>query len=120
LAGCAHPESERKRREVNEDRSGRTPLEEDKRIDTLQERIDRASLSETERTKVRGKGVDSNYRLGSRVLADLLGGIGGGLLIGWLLDRLLGTSPWLLLVFLFLGIVVAFRNIWKVAGGRPE
>lgn len=34
-----------------------------------------------------------------------------GLAIGYWLDRWLGTSPWLLLVFLVLGIVAGFRNV---------
>lgn len=105
---------------MSERKPDRTQLEEDKRIDTLRERIDRASLTETERTKRRKGEVDNNYRLGNRVLADLIGGIGGGLLIGWLLDQLFDTSPWLLLVFLFLGIGAAFRNIWKISSGRPD
>jgi ATP synthase protein I len=41
-------------------------------------------------------------------------------LIGWVLDRLLGTSPWLLLAFLFLGIIVAFRNIIRISTKRPK
>jgi len=34
-----------------------------------------------------------------------------GLLIGYWLDRWLGTKPWLLLVFLVLGIVAGFKNV---------
>jgi len=34
-----------------------------------------------------------------------------GLAVGYWLDRWLGTSPWLLLVFLVLGIVAGFRNV---------
>ena len=34
-----------------------------------------------------------------------------GLLIGWWLDRWLGTKPWLLLVFLVLGIAAGFKNV---------
>jgi len=41
-------------------------------------------------------------------------------LIGWVLDRLIGTSPWLLLAFLFMGIVVAFRNIMRISTKRPD
>jgi ATP synthase protein I len=37
-----------------------------------------------------------------------------------LFDRFLGTSPALLLVCMFLGIAVAFRNIIKISGERPE
>ena len=35
-------------------------------------------------------------------------------LFGWLIDRFADTSPWGLLVMLFLGIVVAFRNIIRL------
>ena len=41
--------------------------------------------------------------------------IGVGILSGWLLDRWLGTSPWLLLVFTILGILAAFRSIFDFA-----
>ena len=105
---------------MTEDKPDRTQLEEDRRIDALQERIDKATLDEAERTKARKSEVDDNYRLGNRVLAELIGGIGGGALIGWLLDRLFDTTPWLLLAFMFLGIVVAFRNIWKISSNGPK
>jgi ATP synthase protein I len=65
-------------------------------------------------------GLDDNYRLGNRVLAELIGGIAGGALIGWVIDRLAGTSPWGLLVMLFLGIIVAFRNIIRISSRRPD
>lgn len=35
-----------------------------------------------------------------------------GLAIGYWLDRWLGTGPWLLLVFLVLGIVAGFKNVY--------
>jgi len=38
-----------------------------------------------------------------------------GLFLGWLLDRYLGTTPWLLLVFTFLGIGAAFKSIFDFA-----
>ena len=41
--------------------------------------------------------------------------IGVGIFIGWMLDRWLGTSPWLLLVFTVLGIIAAFRSIFDFA-----
>src|SRR3546814_8107913 len=71
-------------------------------------------------TLFRSKGVDQGYRLGNRVLAELVGGIAGGALIGWFFDWLFSTSPWLLLVFLFLGIIVAFRNIIRISNERPK
>ncbi len=37
-------------------------------------------------------------------------GIGAG--IGYYLDKKFGTAPWLLLVFMCLGVVAAFRNLY--------
>ncbi len=100
---------------------GRDPIAEDARINSLEERLKRAEAVEQVRTGVAQTGSsDESYRLGNRVLAELVGGLAGGALIGWVLDRFIGTSPWLLLVFLFLGIIVAFRNIIRISTKRPE
>lgn len=41
--------------------------------------------------------------------------IGVGLAAGYFLDKLLGTSPWLLLLFILLGIIAAFKAIFDFA-----
>jgi ATP synthase protein I len=105
---------------MSEDEPARKPIAEDARIDALEERLRLAREREEERNRPRGSGVDANYRSGSRVLADLLGGLLGGVVVGWVVDYFAGTAPWGLLVGLFLGIVVAFRNIWRSANKRPE
>ncbi|RVT39814.1 AtpZ/AtpI family protein [Sphingobium algorifonticola] len=99
---------------------GEDPVGGDARIRSLEERLARISRDEQVRTGTTQQGADANYRLGNRVLAELIGGLAGGALIGWLFDRLFGTSPWLLLVFLFLGIIVAFRNIIRISAKRPD
>lgn len=99
---------------------GRDPIEEDKRLESLKERLSRIDQDEAVRTGRDKQGVDEGYRLGNRVLAELIGGIAGGLLIGWVFDRLFGTAPWLLLAFLFLGIIAAFRNIIRISTTRPK
>lgn len=38
-----------------------------------------------------------------------------GLAMGYFLDLWLGTSPWLLVIFLLLGIVAGFRDIFREA-----
>jgi ATP synthase protein I len=96
------------------------PISEDDRIKSLEKRLKRAEEIEKIRTGGVQTGVqDESYRLGNRVLAELIGCPAGGALIGWVLDRLFGTSPWLLLVLLFLGFVVAFRNIIRISTKRP-
>ena len=39
-----------------------------------------------------------------------------GLLIGYGLDRLLGTEPWLTMVFALLGIAAGFLNLFRDVG----
>lgn len=99
---------------------GQDPLGEDARIASLQKRIAEAERQERIRSGKTDEKADENTRLGNRVLAELVGGLAGGALIGWFLDRLFGTQPWLLLVFLLLGIVSAFRNIIRISTKRPK
>jgi ATP synthase protein I len=92
----------------------------DKRLSSLDERLQAAHLAEQVRTGSVHKKPDKGYSQGNRVLTELIAGLAGGSLLGWLFDRWLGTSPWLLLVMLFLGIGVAFRNIIRISNERPE
>ena len=63
--------------------------------------------------KVAGKGTA--YSLGFRIATDLVVAVLAGLGIGWGLDKLLGTSPWFLLVFMPLGIAAGIGNVIRVA-----
>jgi len=105
---------------MNDDQSAREPDGGDARIDALGQRLKAAQEREDERNRPRGTGADASYKLGNRVLAELLGGILGGLVIGWVIDHFAGTGPWGLLIMLSLGIVVAFRNIIRISSRRPD
>ncbi len=105
---------------MSDERPARESIAEDARIDALEERLKAAREREDERNQPSVQGTDANYRSGSRVLADLIGGILGGVVIGYAIGYLTNTNPWGLLVGLFLGIVVAFRNIIVSANARPE
>ena len=101
-----------------ENEPGPDTLGQDARLRSLDERLDAAQKDEAHRTGAgRAASGDESYRLGSRVLAELVGAMVGGALIGWVFDRFAGTTPWGLLVMLFLGIVVAFRNIYRISQG---
>jgi ATP synthase protein I len=96
------------------------PIEEDARIGALEARLKAAQSREEQRNRPPVIGADANYRSGNRVLADLLGGLLGGTVIGYAIGFLTGTNPWGLLVGLFLGIVVAFRNVIRASNRPPE
>ena len=102
---------------MSDDPDARNPVGEDARSTALDERIKAAREREEQRGKpTAGVGTDASYRMGSRVLAELIGGIGGGAFIGWVIDQFAGTSPWGLLVVMALGVVAAFRNIIRISG----
>lgn len=86
----------------------------------LDERIARARAAEAARSGGGPRPPAKGYAQGSRVLAELIGAPLGAALIGWLLDRWIGTAPWLMLVLLVLGIVVAFRNIYRIGQESAE
>jgi ATP synthase protein I len=93
---------------------------EDARLKALDERLRSAHHAEKVRTGTAQTKPARGYAQGNRVLAELIAGPAGGVLIGWVLDRWLGTSPWLLIILLFGGIAVAFRNIIRISNERPE
>jgi ATP synthase protein I len=43
-----------------------------------------------------------------------------GFLIGYGLDRLLGTSPWLMIVFTLLGVTAGFIELFKIVLGMSK
>ena len=61
----------------------------------------------------------SGYAKGFRLSSELVGGVlvGGGL--GWLIDRLLGISPWGFIVFLLLGFAAGVLSVMRSAGVVP-
>ncbi|ARS27409.1 AtpZ/AtpI family protein [Sphingomonas sp. KC8] len=106
---------------MSENEPGQDPKSaEDARLTSLQQRLNAAAEAERIRTATKQAKPGKGYSQGNRVLAELIAGPVVGALVGWVLDRWLGTAPWLLLVLLFLGIGVAFRNIVRISNERPE
>ena len=60
---------------------------------------------------------------GFRILGEFVAAIVAACVIGFAIDRVAGTSPAFLIVFLLLGTVAGFYNIYRVAappGARPR
>jgi len=110
-------------RRMAEDEPEQAPkLPPDARFESLDERLDHLQQAEDKRaTKAQG---DPSYRAGQLVLSHMLGAPLGSGIVGWMLDRWLGTKPWLMLVMLFLGFAVGVMNVLRIAnkppGGRPD
>jgi ATP synthase protein I len=77
---------------------------------------DRIGAFEASRArKTRDHGAEQSHD-GYRVLADLIGGILGGLGFGWLLDQLLHTSPWGLIGGMLIGTGLSAFMVVRTAG----
>ena len=61
----------------------------------------------------------SGYARGFRLSSELVAGVLVGAGLGWLIDRLLGTSPWGLMIFLLLGFAAGVLNVMRSAGVMP-
>ena len=107
---------------TSEEPTARDPVGEDARVSALEARLKAAREREDQRNKpAAGAEADANYRLGNRVLAELIGGIGGGAFIGSVIDWAFGIRSHAgLLVVMVLGIIVSFRNIIRISSRRPD
>ena len=79
-------------------------------------------MREVHRTNVRSRAADPAARTSKRVYNALnassvgleLGvSVAVGLLAGYYMDRWLGTEPWLMLLWLVLGLVAGFRGVFR-------
>lgn len=52
---------------------------------------------------------------GMRIAVELVVGVGFGALVGWWLDGVLGTRPWLMIVMVLLGFGAGMMNIIRTA-----
>ena len=57
---------------------------------------------------------DENVGVGARAGVELVGSILGGGLIGYGLDYYFETSPIFFLIFILLGVITGFYNIYKI------
>jgi ATP synthase protein I len=86
------------------------------RLQRLGERLDAASRPSETGSEPRPAADASAFARGFRLSTELVAGVIVGALIGWLLDRWLGISPWGLIVFLLLGFAAGVLNVMRAAG----
>ena len=98
-----------------EDESRQDPHSpQDARLTSLEQRLKRAEQAEIER-----KPADSSKVIRSAgwlVAQNLIGMPLGGFLIGFLLDKLFDTAPWIALGLMFFGFAAAVWDLMKRQG----
>jgi len=84
-----------------------------RRASALGDRIESAKVKVA--PPVTGASRGDSYGQAFKMATELVAGVvvGGG--IGWVLDGVLGTRPWLLIVFFFLGFAAGLLNLVRAA-----
>jgi ATP synthase protein I len=88
-------------------------------FDELDARIREARAREDEQVG-RGPGrrePSPGLALGMRLSVELVAGVAVGTGLGWVLDRWLGSTPWLMVLFLLLGGAAGVMNAYRAAKG---
>ena len=50
-----------------------------------------------------------------KLSTELVAAVAVGTIIGFILDKTIGTKPWLILIFFFVGVVAGITNVIKSA-----
>ena len=83
------------------------------RLRALEERIAKAKADPDE--KPHTEEHYSQAQLAWRMVIELVAGLGVGFGIGFGLDKLLGTTPFLMVVFVFLGLAAGVKTMMRSA-----
>jgi ATP synthase protein I len=93
-----------------------TPSEPPPSLEELQRQIEEADPESKNQENPANSGLMRAMRVGS----DLVAGIVVGTVLGYYLDRWLGTEPLFLIAGLFLGAATVFRSMWRGAMGTTN
>lgn len=83
------------------------------RLEALSSRID--ALKGSDAPQPAAPDSHAQAHLAWRMVIELVAGLGIGFGIGYGLDALLGTGPWLMIIFVFLGFAAGIRTMMRSA-----
>jgi ATP synthase protein I len=95
-------------------------LELDRRLRQLDQKLAEQQKEQRAKEGPARSGNASGYAAAVRLSSEFVAGILVGAGIGWIIDRVVGTSPWGLIVFLLLGFCAGVLNILRSSGMMPE
>lgn len=90
-----------------------TDPDDKQRLDALGHRI--KAVKKVHAPKPRTPDHHSQAQLAWRMVIELVAGLGIGFGMGYGLDALFGTSPWLMIVFIFLGFAAGVKTMMRSA-----
>ncbi|PHR23015.1 MAG: F0F1 ATP synthase subunit I [Hoeflea sp.] len=91
-------------------------------LDARRKRLD-AELSARRKVEPEGgsnREASKGYALAVKLSSEFIAGVVVGVILGYMFDRFLGTSPWGLIVFLLLGFSAGVLNVLRSTGAVAQ
>lgn len=85
------------------------------KLEDLETQIKAAQERQNRGIKSQPMRFSDDMNKGMRVFMEMLGVLLGSGFMGWALDAYLKTSPTFLIIFVILGIIAAFFNVYKLS-----
>jgi ATP synthase protein I len=86
------------------------------RLRDLDRRLDESRTEREQTVRAPVSSDRSGMAMALRMGADFVAGVVVGAAIGWGVDKLFGTSPWGLIVFVLLGFAAGVLSVLRTAG----
>ncbi len=87
-------------------------------LDSLETRLAEAKArhAPVDPMRMAGGAMGQGFRFAVEIVVTTVVGTA----IGWQLDRWLGTKPWLMLVFMLLGLAAGFLSLFRAVGAEQK
>ena len=82
---------------------------------TFKTRLEIAKNKISKKTLSNDKKPSSSIGSAFKMSSELVSAVVVGTIIGFFLDNLFGTKPWLILIFFFVGVIAGIMNVVKSA-----
>lgn len=83
----------------------------DDKLRQLDQKLTSIQQEKADKMRPKAEGINSGARAGMELVTSIV----AGALIGYGLDTWLGTKPWMLILFLFLGVGAGFMSVYRIS-----
>jgi len=88
--------------------------------DSLKNRLEIAKSKISKKNIYKDKDQPSPIGAAFKLSAELVSAVAIGTIIGFILDKTFGSTPWLIIIFFFLGVIAGIVNVFRSAKNMQE
>ena len=88
--------------------------------DSLKNRLEIAKSKITKRNLYKDSEPPSSIGTAFKLSTELVSAVAVGTIIGFIFDKTFGTTPWLIIIFFFLGVAAGIVNVFRSAKNMQE